>query len=87
MPINAHLHMQAVVLHPGHDDQFLLVRIQVNCEECGEHDLVLSGHHLKPVMALLQRIVDDVDPALVESGEQHQTVSRSTHPVSDPRNN
>jgi hypothetical protein len=85
--MRAHLHMQAVTVHPAHDATgFLVVRIVVECEVCGEYEVVLAGHHIKPLMEMLQGVVDEVDPALVDGGEG-VTVQRSTHHITDPRNN
>ena len=79
--------MQAVTVHSAYDTSgFLVVRIQVSCEVCGEHEFVIAGHHIKPLLEMLHSVVDEVDPDLVDAGEGG-TVHRSTHHISDPRNN
>lgn len=56
------------------DEDTLYVRIQVVCEACGQDTFLLAGHHVKPLIALLQTVVDKVDPALVEPGEGGTTI-------------
>jgi hypothetical protein len=79
--------MQAVTVRPAHGAQeFLVVRVEVSCEVCGEHEIVIAGHHIKPLLEMLRSVVDEVDPALVDAGEG-VTVHRSAHHITDPRNN
>jgi hypothetical protein len=79
--------MQAVTIHPADESAgFLVVRITVTCEVCGEHEIVVAGHHLKPLLAMLQSVVDEVDPALVDAGDGG-TVCRTTQHLFDPRTN
>lgn len=84
--MHANLHMQAMTVDAPGLEPFVLVRVAVDCDVCGEHDFVLAGHHLKPVVELLQRLLTELDPALVESGEVAQ-VYRSSHEIPDPRSN
>lgn len=81
------MHMQAVTVDPGPKDaNVLVVRIAVTCDVCGEYEIVLAGHHLRPLLSLLQSVVDEAPPALVDGGEveiQH----RERYEIPDPKNN
>ena len=80
--------MQALVAHtPGHPEGVLLVRVRVVCAVCGDYELVVAGHHVKALLQLLQGVVDDVDPALVDGGEETIVYHRSAHPNVDPSTN
>jgi hypothetical protein len=85
--MHGHLHLQTITVHPADDSRgFLIVRIVVTCDVCGENEIVLAGHHLRPLLELLQSVVDEADPALVDEGER-APVQRSTYHITDPRNN
>ena len=85
---NARLHMHAVTVHtPNHPEGVLVVRIAVTCEVCGDHEIVVVGHHIKALQRLLQSVVDDVDPALVDGGEETIVYHRSAHQPVDPSTN
>lgn len=80
----AHIRLSAITVFPADDTPpFLLVRIQIACDACDpnvQQEFVIHGHHLKPILELLQGVVDDVEPALTEDGGENTITHRWVHP-------
>ena len=93
--MRAKMQLQAITVHPAPGDEqerpFLLVRVAVDCDSCGQDELFVLGHHLKPLIELLQFVVDHSDPALVDAGESTVEYRRAYTlggpQMGDPRNN
>jgi len=47
---------------------FLVVQLLIECDICGEHDYVIAGHHLRPIVSLLQEFIQ-TEPELTAEGE------------------
>jgi hypothetical protein len=63
---------------------FLYVDLEIDCDFCGSYLIRIAGHHLRPVIELLQEFLDAHDPALTESGDvqsQSRTRWRGTAPA------
>lgn len=74
--------------HP-HEAAFLLVRIDVDCPECGTYAIDLVGHHLRAIRDLLIEFID-LHPDLV--GEEHNIAVKERlqfggRPDNDPSQN
>lgn len=70
-PGQAIVHGKAFTLQPpkgSSDRPFLVVEVSITCEVCGRLNVMIAGHHLRPLVALLQQLIDEADPALTGAG-------------------
>jgi hypothetical protein len=74
----ATIRMQAVTVTHGPTSE-LVVHISIECEHCGEHDLLFGGHHVRPIVEVLQELLAS-DPVGTASGEV-QEVRRSSQEI------
>ncbi|HEY6414997.1 MAG TPA: hypothetical protein VIX41_02125 [Acidimicrobiales bacterium] len=73
----------------GAGEPFLVVRLGIDCDVCGGYEIVLAGHHLRPVVALLQEIIA-AEPALTDEGAVLDLGRRqwsSAYPPGTPEHN
>jgi hypothetical protein len=61
----------------------LLVYIEIACADCGAYTLVLHGHHLRPLVEVLQRVVDEAPDRLTDAGEVMMLPAETWHPESN----
>jgi hypothetical protein len=61
------LRLKAVTLMEGDRAVGLVVQIAIECDVCGPHRLTLAGHHVRPVIELLQEVLCR-DPELTDAG-------------------
>jgi hypothetical protein len=47
---------------------FLVVELSISCDTCGEHTVLVAGHHLRPIVALFQEVID-ASPDLTSEGD------------------
>lgn len=62
----AKVRMQAITVVDG-AARSLVVHIAIECEDCGSHDLLIAGHHVRPIVEVLQELMV-AEPELTYGG-------------------
>ena len=62
------LRLKSVTLMCGDTPLDVVAEITIDCDVCGPHVLTIAGHHVRPVVELLQEVLARA-PELTEAGE------------------
>jgi len=62
----------------GTHEPLLLVHITIDCDACGEYDIVLLGHHVKGLLQALQEVTER-SPALTDGGDLEVVCRSHSH--------
>ena len=67
--------MRAYTILEGDTPVGLVVQIEIACESCGVVQLLLEGHHVRPVVEMLQEIIAR-EPEMTDPGRCEKTDRR-----------
>jgi hypothetical protein len=81
--MHADVRMKAITVGEG-ALRVLVVHVAITCDECGSHDLIFAGHHVRPIVELLQELLAQ-EPALTAGGDIREGARRAY--VICPENN
>lgn len=79
---------RAITITPpdGQGRPFLVAELNISCEICGEHTLIIAGHHLRPIVSLFQEFIEAC-PELTAEGDVEVLGNREYDVPFDPENN
>ena len=77
---------RAITITPPEGETFLVAEVSISCDVCGEHTVLFAGHHLRPIVALLQEFIEAA-PELTAKGEVEIVGMREYDVPFKPENN
>lgn len=82
----ATLRLRKIKFFDDDEAQGLVVHIHIDCDSCGEQDLVFAGHHATAIYQALGRLIT-TEPTLTDGGQIEFVYDRHVHRHLHPERN